>query len=591
MALPVRHVAPLLAVILGAAGLAQSPGPRQSGPARDTPAQIQATPAPQPSGRIAGRVVAGDTGRPLSGARVQISGSELSRSSATVTDDEGVFEFIGLPEGRYTISAGRPGFVSLSWGQRRPLQPGTPIQLAGNQRLTGIDFRLPRGSVISGRIQDQNGEPLPGSVVRAMRSQYVQGRRELVAAGFAQTDDRGEYRIWGLNPGNYYISAAATPDARGRFDRGGFSSGGGGFPSMPGGPVAASANTEAEALRYAPTYYPGVVSPHEAQPLALGLSAEATGVNLQLLRVRTSVVSGRIVGPRGEAVESGGVMLSPEGQSLRGAGPMFGGRFDRVRDDGMFSIDGVTPGRYILRAFSGGGRDNDSASASASQALAVDGDVSLNLVLAPTGSVGGTVVITGAEAAPDLSQFRISVVPVDGATIGSTPSSRVAQDGTFLVDGVPAGAHLLRGQTPRGWALESATIAGRDVLDAPVTLRSGEHLDTVRVGFTNQLAGISGQVADQSSNPLSDYTVLAFPANDEHWHAQSRHIMTARPDQTGRYQLNGLPPGEYFLAVIDPVEPGEWFERRFLEQHRMGAVQVTVEAGATLVQDFRIATP
>jgi hypothetical protein len=137
--------------------------------------------------------------------------------------------------------------------------------------------------------------------------------------------------------------------------------------------------------------------------------------------------------------------------------------------------------------------------------------------------------------------------------------------------------------------VESATAAGRDMLDTPVTLRSGEQLTGVRVVFTNQLSEVHGQVTDQSATPLSDFTVLAFPTNANLWHAQSRHIMTSRPDQTGRYQLSGLPPGQYYLAVIDPVEPGEWFERDVLERHRLGAVLVTLSPGGVLVQDFRIA--
>jgi hypothetical protein len=587
-----RWVTPLLALAVAGTSAAQNGSP-QPAPARDTPAQAQRASVDDSSGRITGRVVAGDTGRPLSGARVVISAPQLARSSATLTDDEGAFEFARLPEGRYTINVTRTGFVGLSWGQRRPLQPGTPIQLSRGQRLSGIDFRLPRGSVIEGRIQDQSGEPMPGVMVRVMRYQYVQGRRELVPGGFGQTDDRGQYRIWGLNPGNYYVTAAAVSQGGRGARRDEVATGAVTFstPTGAGVPVPNDGG-DADGVTYAPTFYPGVSSPLEAQPITLGLSAEANGVDFQLQRVRTSVISGRLIGLDGGPVENGGVLLTLEGQSTRGWNANFGSHSARVRDDGTFSISRVAPGRYLLRAFSGDRRDNGGVSASASQLLALSGeDVTVSLALAPNASLSGTISLKASGAAPDPSQFRVSVVSVDGASVGGTPSTRVAGDGTFTVDGIPPGSHLIRAQGPGGWVLQSAVSGGREIVDTPVQLRSGERLNGVTVTFTEQLSEVSGVVSDVSGTPVPDYTVIAFAVDSRLWHAQSRHIMTARPDQMGRYQLRGLPPGDYYLAVVDPVEAGEWFEPAFLERHRMGAVPVTISPGDARVQDFEIATP
>jgi hypothetical protein len=124
-----------------------------------------------------------------------------------LTDDDGVFELSDLPAGRYTLTVSKTGFVALSYGQRRPLQAGTPLQLAEGQQMTGIEFRLPRGSVVAGHVYDETGEPMPGATVRVMRYQYAQGERQLVPAGTAQTDDQGAFRVWDLNPGEYYVNA------------------------------------------------------------------------------------------------------------------------------------------------------------------------------------------------------------------------------------------------------------------------------------------------------------------------------------------------------------------------------------------------
>src|SRR5439155_21470269 len=125
------------------------PGPQQ--PARDSPSQQNDAP-PAPSGRIAGKVVAADTGRPVKRARAFGSAPELPSGRGTLTDDNGAFELTELPAGRYTLTVSKTGFISLAYGQRRPLQPGAPLQLASGQQLTGIVFQLPRGSVLSGHI-------------------------------------------------------------------------------------------------------------------------------------------------------------------------------------------------------------------------------------------------------------------------------------------------------------------------------------------------------------------------------------------------------------------------------------------------------
>src|SRR5204863_10094591 len=141
------------AASVAAAGQQSRPGPQQpqqaSGsqqPARDTSAQKEAAPAP--TGRITGRVVTADSGKPVKRARVFVTAAELPGGRGVLTDDSGAFDLTELPAGRYTLTVSKSGFVSLSYGQRRPLQPGTPLQLNEGQQLKGVDFRLPRGAVI-----------------------------------------------------------------------------------------------------------------------------------------------------------------------------------------------------------------------------------------------------------------------------------------------------------------------------------------------------------------------------------------------------------------------------------------------------------
>src|SRR5262249_46182201 len=246
----------LLLVALAAGLGAQPPTPGQppSGqrpptgsqqPARDTPAQPQEA-VPTPTGRISGRVVAADNGRPVKRAPVFVTAAELPSGRGMMTDDSGIFDLTELPAGRYTLTVSKSGFVSLSYGQRRPLQAGTPLQLADGQQLKGIEFQLPRGSVIGGRVLDEDGEAMPGVMVRVMRYQYLQGDRRLMPAGAGQTDDKGQYRVWGLMPGDYYVNAIARGNAFGG-PFGGFGGPFGGFGGPGGGPGGPAAGARAAA--------------------------------------------------------------------------------------------------------------------------------------------------------------------------------------------------------------------------------------------------------------------------------------------------------------------------------------------------------
>ncbi len=578
-----------LGILAGTVYLGAQANRQAQPPQRDTPAQQAASEMAPAKGRIAGRVSAADTGRPVRRARVFLSGAQLRGGRGVLTDDEGTFELTELPEGRYTVTAGKTGFITLSYGQRRPLQAGIPIQLADGQQLTGLDFRLPRGSVIAGHVFDEAGDPLPGANVRVMRYEYAQGNRQLVPVGAAQTDDLGAYRVWGLNPGDYYVSAV-TPN---------FAPGGGrgfGPPGAPpggrggrGGAPAGASGNESEQVGYAPTFYPGVPSVNEARAVSVGLSLEVPSIDFNVLLVRTARISGRVTNPDGTATTAGNVLLVPEsgGRAGRGgAGSTFASRIDR---DGSFSMAGVAPGRYVLRARGDAGDQPQFAL----QPLTIDGaDLSnVTVILTPGATITGTVTFlnTGGTQAPNPATVRVAAPLVDSGDLGPNPIARVEPTGTFTLSGVQAGSHLFRTQgSPRGWTLQSVTVNGRDATDAPLELRSGQTLSGVVFTFTDRLTEVNGTITDDRNTPVTDYTVLAFPTDEQLWNAQSRHIMTTRPDQNGKYQLRGLPAGDYYLVAVDPTEQGEWFEPAYLAAHRTGASRVSLADGDVKTQDFTL---
>lgn len=571
--------------VLAAPATAQTP----RAPTRDTPAQQVTTPPPMAS--ISGRVLVADSGRPLRRVRVVARAPELPEGRGALTDDSGAFELTELPSGRYTLTASKTGFVTLSFGQRRPLQPGTPLQIKDGERMGPLEFRLPRGGVIAGRVSDDGGEPVPGAVIRVLRQEYSQGSRQMVPVGTAQSDDKGQYRVWGLNPGDYYVSAQTR--GGGGFGFGG--RGGAGGPGGRGGPVAGgvardgvrgaspSSQTEPDAFDYAPTYFPGVPSAAEARPVTLGVGAEASDIDFSLLLVRTARVAGRVSNADGSAATGGTVNLSIEGQAGRG-GPGYGARIDW---DGRFTLANVSPGRYMLRART----DDTGVPQFAAQPLTVSSDIpDLGVVLTEPGTLSGTISVRAAQSGvpPDITQIRITAPAVDSAGLGPAPSARPDKDGRFTLENIPAGPHWIRAQAPRGWILSAVLVDGRDVIDVPINIESGRSVKGLGLQFTDRLTGLSGVVSDQRGSPLTEFTVLAFSTDSDYWRVDSRYIATARPDQTGTFQIKGLPPGEYFLTAIDPSSPGEWFEGSFLEQQRTGAERVVLGDGDVKTKDLRV---
>ena len=573
-------------------------------PSRDASAHQNQSkePPPTPAGRITGRVLAADNGRPIRRARVFVSATELPGGRGAMTDDQGVYDITELPAGRYTVTVSKSGFVSLAYGQRRPLQSGTPLQLLDNQQLKGVDFRLPRGSVIAGTIVDEVGDPMPGVTVRVMRYQYLQGDRRLAPAGGGQTDDKGQFRVWGLMPGEYYVNAIARNfnigNFAGRGGPGGFGGPGGpgGFAG-PGGPGGGRSGfggrggfgppaDDEEQLAYAPTYYPGVAAMAEAKPITVELSQEVLDINFGMQLVRAARISGRVTNPDGTETTSGNVNLTSDGATTRG---QIGGNFaSRIDWDGSFSIANVPPGRYILRAR---GMDSE-VPQFAAQPLTVNGqDVDdVTIVLVPGARFSGTVsFLPGSTPAPDITGVRITAPATDQDSFGPQQNARVDREGHFTLDGVAAGNHLIRPNgNMRGWALKSVTIDGRDVTDTPIAVRSGQTISDVAIVFTDKVAEINGTITDSQGTPVPDFTVLAFSTDPSLWRPQSRQIVTARPDQTGKFRIRGLPPGDYYLATVDPAQQGEWFEPTYLDEHRVGASRITLSEGDVKTHDFRV---
>jgi hypothetical protein len=204
------------------------------------------------------------------------------------TDGEGRYEFTDLPAGVFTVSVAKPGFLTLQYGQRRPFETGTPVTLAAAQALGQIDLALPQASVITGRITDRLGEPAIDAEILIERYQNSSdGQRRLNRVAATPTNDLGEFRAFGLMPGEYIVSAKL----RGR-------------PSL-----AAATGQQAAAAPlagYLQTYHPGTPNVIDAEPVPLGLGEEA---NVQIALVPGPTIAGTIIDSPGRPAAGADLML------------------------------------------------------------------------------------------------------------------------------------------------------------------------------------------------------------------------------------------------------------------------------------------
>ena len=563
--------------------------PAVFGQTRDGASQPFGQPARDPSAldptaglaALSGRVLRGDTGAVVKRAIVRLAGQDTRDRRTVQTDDTGRYQFTDLQAGRYTVTVSKAGFITLAYGQKHPRQPALPIQVDAGRPLVNVNIVLPRGSVISGYVVDEDGEPMARAVVQVLRYVYRQGLRQIEPAGTDQTDDRGQYRVFDLEPGEYFVSVT-LPRRRGRFGAGGPGGRGGRSGRGGGGLFGALVIEDPNATGLAPSYYPGVTMLREAVPLTLGLSQEMAGVSFAAQLVPMARVGGMVFGPDGSPARGTQVLLTSAEVMGRTPGSTLAGRVDR---DGYFEVTNVPPGRYTVRAREGRGR-RDSAQVFASQEITVDGQdiTDLTMMLRHGAEIRGTLTFDGTQMPDpsDLERLLVTTSPLNPTPFEQRGGSDagVEPDGGFVLSDIGGGPRLIRlNRLPDGLQLKAVYLQGRDVIDTPRDFAAGQTISGVTLVLTDQIAELAGMVHDEGGDAVTEFTVIAFPTDERLWQPQSRHIMASRPDQNAQYRMRGLPPGDYFLSVVEVVQQGEWFDPRFLDDLRRRAARVTLRDG------------
>jgi hypothetical protein len=546
----------------------QGPGQGMRLPPRAQGGRQQPADLPPGTSVLRGQVIAADTGSPIRRAQVRVASLDARESRVIATDAQGRFEIGQLPAGRYTMTASKAGFVTLQYGQRRASESGTPLELADNQAIDKLTIALPRGGVIGGRIVDEFGEPVANATVMAMRYGYSGGTRRLMPAPGAnandQTDDQGRYRLFGLPPGEYYVSAILRAGGRELMDSSGERSG------------------------YAPTYFPGTSNMGEAARVTLGVSQENSEISFGLIASKMVTVTGHVLNSEGQPA-TGGVVILATGNAGAGRGMFQAGGNGRIDQTGTFRMPNVAPGNYELQARTAGRADGQFARMNLSVGAAdIEG---LTIVTAPGARVLGSVVTDTGEA-PDFRPQQLQIFARAAAADlqfggGFGGAAIVHDDWTFEITNVSE-ARLIRASAPQGWTLKSVTVNGSDITDTPAEFPQGQTVSGVVVVLSKQIATLTGLVADARNRPVLDATVVVFPEDERLWTFQSRFVKTARPDQEGKYRISSLPPSEHYLIIaVQGLEDGQAGDPDYLASIKANAARFAVNEGENKSVDVK----
>jgi Carboxypeptidase regulatory-like domain len=510
----------------------------------------QATDAPRKDvGAISGTVVKDPGGEPLKKVLLQFVAEDQKQGGdySATTDPEGHFHAENVLPGRYRVFMEKTGFVGVNGrGHRADLNT---LTVQAGHPLDDLTFRMLPTAVITGRVTDEDGDPISSVRVVVLRKVPGKTKREPVSA--EATNDQGEFRASGLFPGQYWIVAMPPPDARD-------------YERQSAKPTAPEEQAE---TRYLTTYYPGTYDAAQASPVSLKAGDEMP-VNFTLIPGRAYRVRGSVTGLPSNGT-AGVELISKLGDSIHSG---------EVSSNGDFEIHGVAPGSYILKAST-----SDAIPITVRQevtigAADVDG---LRLVPTPAFRISGRLHLEGQTTA-DLTQYSVNLrqsdAPEDSGVFIAQDffgaSAPVDRQGNFEWKNVTPGNYFFQiygGNGKDSFFLKSATMGGRN-LDAGFSASGPATIDLV---ISTKAGTVEGSVTgrDQSSadgddKPIPNATVVAVP--EEKYRKIPSRFGIGSTDQYGHFTIRGLAPGHYALFAWQDLEEDLYYDVDFLKAQGSG---------------------
>jgi carboxypeptidase family protein len=538
----------------------------------------------QATGSITGRVTV--AGKPARNVSVMLSKSEKTLPNAqrmglaaevaakSATDEEGRYQFTDLTAGAYTVSAFAPAMVqpeesSLQRIQRLLGDGGTQVSLTEGERVEGVDFDLRLGGVITGRVTDAGGKPVIAASIQVSRINAkaesgdiadIESNGSVFSIPFMDqfsTDDRGVYRVYGLEPGKYTVAVSRTAGLMALL------SGGGGDTKK--------------------TYYPGVVDSSKATAVEVTPGTETGKIDIRLgLPSKTFRATGRVIEEEtGKPVPNVAVSCSrirrtspdlPDSPAVAGVSFDLGEEGFALSDvrmptltdaRGEFRIDGLASGAYravvlsIPGLKSGGG---DTYSAPTKFEIKEADMPGIEIKMRKGATINGQLVVDGATdpaVSEKLGKLRINafIEPSGSGWAPGPSSSPIAPDGTFRLEGLPPGkAHLSLSPSIdlNDWSARNEFQIVRiehsgAVEDRTISITGSETITGVRVVIGLANCVLRGQVRIEGGSLPKSVALFATALGTRQQELDASGFAPVGPD--GQFEITGLLPGEYEVFV------------------------------------------
>ena len=516
---------------------------------------------------LSGQVSNAATGEPVRRALVylrridmQPGVTNIQVSQTGTTDAAGRFAIAGLAPGKYRLSAERSGFLTTQYGSRGPAKAGILLTLEPGQKATEILMRLTPHGVIAGRVLDEEGEPVSGVNVQVLRQQYTQGRKQMSRTNGASTNDLGEYRVFGLVPGRYYVGADIRRN-----------------PMLP--------QAEDE---YVTTFFPRTTDAAAAASVDVAPGAQVRNIDIALAKMHSVTVRGRVVsevrppaGAENARRANLNVMLSARNTTGAGSAMTFS---TPVTPQGTFEFRSVTPGSYFVV----GAVNTTGKTLTARAPIQVGGSniEGISLTIRDGVPVSGRVRVES-ETTENIARVRLTLQPaeVGGMMFGPTPTQLVKPDGSFLLEDVGPDRYTLSvNGLPDGFYVKSVRSANLDVLAGGLEIAAGSPapLDVVLSPNAGQ---VTGTVIDPKSQKAAAAVTVVLVPQEKERRDREAFYQTATTDQSGRVTFKSVVPGEYRVFAWEEAEYGAWMDPDFLRplQSRGEAVSIA-EGGRHVVQ-------
>ncbi len=500
------------------------------------------------------------TGEPLKKATLHLSLRNMPRNNNGVyeqtgysgtSEADGSFKFEGVEPGEYMLRGEKAGYIQTSYGSKTGMMGGTTLTLQPGQQLVDLKLQLLQQAVITGRVLDEDGDPVPNASVQAMASMHTQGTMRYFPRGQATTDETGAYRIANLTPGKYYIVTQMQRRNMGVREK----------PAAPGKPD----------LQPVPTFYPNSLDRTGASAVEANAGQELPGVDIRQRTLQTFHIRGKVVGQPGDE-DKGQTMLML--QPADSDAMFFGSGMTMLGGDSTFDIANVAPGSYtlIMPPFNGGKQ-------TASQPVEV-GSADVNDVIVsarPAFTIHGSSelqgLLSGSAKEKPLENLQIFLSPDGFSMFFGGGNATTKADGTFTLEGVTPGKMRVNvTNEPEGAYVKSIRFGNQEVLGKTLDLTqaSGGDIHVVLHAGAPEVSGTAmkrqeGNSAGDSAplTPASSATILLIP-EDLTRNGGSVHFTNT--NQNGVFTEKGLTPGVYYAVAFESEDFRSWDDPALLKQ-------------------------